>query len=95
MVKRKRKSIKKSGGYSLPIESLLDSTESPNEENFYELVFSGSSNSVRPVWMTVNPQPQEEYWILNQPYVKFATRLMSLTLPETPFHPNNTPYTDE
>jgi hypothetical protein len=34
------KFIKKSGGYSLPIESLLDSTESPNEENFYDLVFS-------------------------------------------------------
>lgn len=78
----KRKSSKKSTYSGLYFEHLHDITGLESEADVYEFIFSGQSMSVKPVWMTVHPQPVEDYWVLNQPYVKFCTRLMSLSLPE-------------
>jgi hypothetical protein len=78
---RKKTSVKSS--YSkLHFDHLHDITGLSEEGEVYDFIFSGKSMSVKPVWMTVSPQPVEEYWALNQPYVKFCTRLMSITLPE-------------
>lgn len=79
---RKRKKVIKSNGYKIPIEDLLDATQSQSEGDFYDLVFSGVSECVRPVWPTVSPRSQEEYWVLNQPYLRLVTRLTTISLPD-------------
>jgi hypothetical protein len=78
----RKKANKKAEFSQLHFDHLHDITGLGSEEEVYDFIFSGRSTSVKPVWMTVAPQPVEEYWALNQPYVKFCTRLMSLTIPD-------------
>jgi hypothetical protein len=80
----KRKSPKKSPYSSLHFELLHDITGLEEESSVYDFIFSGQSISVKPVWQTVAPQHIEDYWVLNQPYIKFCTRLMSVLLPDAP-----------
>lgn len=81
--------------YKLPIETLMKATNCKSVEDFYNFVFSGNSSCVRPVWFTVAQQSEEEYWVLNQPYMKFITRTVTVTLPDTLTQEDPDTYTTE
>lgn len=80
-MKKKKRQKKKNQYISVTIEDLFEITKTESEEDLYSLVFSGTSSSVRPVWLVAAPISMEEYWVINCPYIRFCSRSMSLTLP--------------
>jgi hypothetical protein len=67
---------------SIPIEDLLTSLDTNAEEEFYQLVFSGNTGSIRPMWTSVSQRSEEDYWIYNCPFIRFCSRTIALKLPQ-------------
>lgn len=65
-MQRRAKKFKK-----LYMEDLLELTETDSEIEFVQLCSGGITQSVRPVWATVQRMPEDVHYAINYPFIRF------------------------